>query len=421
MNKTGKIILISLLSAVLGGSSGAVLWAVLKIMDLGMEMLWTVIPERAGLEHSLVYMLAVTLTGGLIIGLWQRRYGLLPEEMPQVMARVKSEGGYPYDRLHILIVSALLPLIFGGVIGPEAGLTGVIAGLCCFVGDRLKYKGDALAALAQTGICATLGVIFNAPLFGIVRNMDEDAERRGKNDQGKDRVRLVSRPVRIFIYCMGAAGGMLAFRGLGELTGGGAMGLPRFGAEHDISLIQWAWMPAIIVSAAQRPQSDLLHDRRSVHSSHRLFPAFHHVLRRASDGGTHGMLAGHDHSSADPDSPCKGIPCEHVCGARMAGRQHFPCDIHRRMRRICICSADGDRSHICSGSNGGRDVRIYRQESGDDSGDTASLFPGGLHTPDSSIGADSIAYPAARGIEGTALNHGSPACRIAFRAVSACQ
>ena len=77
------------------------------------------IPERAGLEHSLVYMLAVTLAGGLIIGLWQRRYGLLPEEMPQVMARVKSEGGYPYDRLHILIVSALLPLIFGGVISSE--------------------------------------------------------------------------------------------------------------------------------------------------------------------------------------------------------------------------------------------------------------------------------------------------------------
>ena len=53
MNKTGKIILISLLAAILGGASGAVLWAVLKIMDLGMEMLWTVIPERAGLNIPL--------------------------------------------------------------------------------------------------------------------------------------------------------------------------------------------------------------------------------------------------------------------------------------------------------------------------------------------------------------------------------
>ena len=76
----------------------------------------------------------------------RKEFGSLPEELPQVMGRVKKEGSYPYDNLHILIVSALLPLIFGGVIRPEAGLTGVIVGLCCWVGDRLKCKGDGVGS-----------------------------------------------------------------------------------------------------------------------------------------------------------------------------------------------------------------------------------------------------------------------------------
>lgn len=245
MNKQGKIVLISILATVLGAISSAVIWVVLKIMTLGMDLLWTILPAKLGAEHNLVYMMAVTITGGVIIGLWQKKFGLLPEELPQVMGRVKKEGSYPYDNLHILIVSALLPLIFGGVIGPEAGLTGVIVGLCCWVGDRLKCKGDELAALAQSSMGAALGVIFNAPFFGIVRNLGIDREEEKKKHS---RARLVGKPVRIFIYCMGAAGGIAAFAGLGALFGGSA-GLPRFDAKHTISWIQWAWFLGIVAAA----------------------------------------------------------------------------------------------------------------------------------------------------------------------------
>ena len=245
MNKQGKIALISILAIVLGAISSAVIWVVLKIMTLGMDLLWTILPAKLGAEHNLVYMMAVTITGGVIIGLWQKKFGLLPEELPQVMGRVKKEGSYPYDNLHILIVSALLPLIFGGVIGPEAGLTGVIVGLCCWVGDRLKCKGDELAALAQSSMGAALGVIFNAPFFGIVRNLGIDREEEKKKHS---RARLVGKPVRIFIYCMGAAGGIAAFAGLGALFGGSA-GLPRFDAKHTISWIQWAWFLGIVAAA----------------------------------------------------------------------------------------------------------------------------------------------------------------------------
>ena len=53
MNKQGKIALISILAAVLGAVSSAVIWLTLKIMSLGMDFLWTILPAKLGAEHNL--------------------------------------------------------------------------------------------------------------------------------------------------------------------------------------------------------------------------------------------------------------------------------------------------------------------------------------------------------------------------------
>ncbi len=241
MNKTGKIFIFGIFSMILGAFCGAVVWVVLRVMSIGMELLWETLPQTLGQEHSLVYNLAVCLIGGLLIGLWQKKYGVLPDDMHQVMGRVKKEGGYPYDRLHIIAVSALLPLIFGGALGPEAGLIGLIVGMCCFVGDKLKYKGDEVAALAEAGMAATVGVIFNAPLFGIIDNLEQN------NKTEQYRKKLVSKRARIWIYVMGVAGGMLAMAGFGRIFGGGS-GLPRFESQHQYGWEQWKWFLLLIAA-----------------------------------------------------------------------------------------------------------------------------------------------------------------------------
>lgn len=234
MSKTLKYLSFCILTLIMGFAAGALCRGLLQIMDLGVTLIWDSLPSALGLKGSLLYTLPVCLTGGLVIGLMQKKCGVLPESTEQVLGRIKKEGKYPYDRLHIIAVAFILPLLFGGSVGPEAGLTGFIAGLCCLIADRLRYKAGRLAALTETGFAASLSVIFGAPFFGLAHLLEPD----NRSETYKEK--FLTKKARILLYCFGIAGGMLAFWLLGTLTGASA-GLPRFPAHHEVSVKQWLW------------------------------------------------------------------------------------------------------------------------------------------------------------------------------------
>ncbi len=226
---------------VTGALAGSAVWAFFKLMNIGISFLWQELPTRlcalasqaapdiaqampilfSGAYGFLPWTLLLCVGGGVAIGFFHKKHGELPEELNEVMAKVKKTGGYEYDRLGVMSVAALLPLIFGGSVGPEAGLTGVIAGLCTWVGDRLKRFGSDFRDLTCAGVQAALSAVFTAPLYGFV------APLTGSDSTTSEEEFIVPKQWKTTAYLCAVVGALIAFMGLGNLFGGG-LGMPHF-------------------------------------------------------------------------------------------------------------------------------------------------------------------------------------------------
>ena len=183
--------------AVTGAFAGAAVWLFFFAMEHGINYLWTEIPHILGVASPelasgpfgfLPYPFFVCLLGGLLIGLYEKLTGTKTDDLNQVMAKVKQDGRYPYDNLGKLSLAALLPLLFGGSIGPEAGLTGVIAGLCSWVGDRMRRFGAEFRELTLLGTQAALTALCTAPVFGFVAPLAGSAD--GDEDPASDEITI---------------------------------------------------------------------------------------------------------------------------------------------------------------------------------------------------------------------------------------
>lgn len=200
-------------STVVGAVIGGIIWAFMNVMHLLIELIWDYIPSNIYVPG---YTIIICLIGGVIIGLIQKHYGPCPDDLHQVMKRYKQDGRYPYNNVFPMLITALMPLVFGGAIGPEAGLTGVIVGLCCWAGDNFKYAGKTLTELSDIGVSATLAVLFRSPLFGFIEPLE------GSEDDFV--LPKTSKLTAIFCAILSGVG---IFALLGSLFASG-VGLPRF-------------------------------------------------------------------------------------------------------------------------------------------------------------------------------------------------
>lgn len=230
MKKIKNNVLFLLYTVILGAIVGAIVWAFIRIMNLGIEFIWDYIPSNLNFPF---YTLCVCVIGGLLIGVWKKKFGDYPEELSTVMGKVKNTGRYQYNNVFSTVGSALFPLLIGASVGPEAGLTGIIAGLCTWVGDKLKLYFKEVEELTQIGLSATLGTIFHSPMFGFIEPIESDKEV------------VLPRTSKIVLYFAAILSSFGIFFLLGNLFGG------RTGLENlETNKIEWLqYLYAIPLSA----------------------------------------------------------------------------------------------------------------------------------------------------------------------------
>ncbi len=217
--EVGNNIKLALFTIILGAFAGAVIWAFLRLMGICTQIIWEDLPDMIPVNWLPV---AVCAVGGLITGLIHMKFGDYPEELPVVLGKIKKDKHYDYKPMLTMLVCAFLPLVFGSSVGPEAGLTGAIAGLCYWVGDNVKFAKRNADSYSEIGAVVTLGSLFHVPLFGIFAVEETDAY---KDSDGDINIPKVS---KIVLYGLALGASFLAMKGLGELLGPATAGLPSF-------------------------------------------------------------------------------------------------------------------------------------------------------------------------------------------------
>lgn len=203
----------------LGAVAGAVLWGFLKAVGVCTGFLWETLPEKAGVSWLPVLFCTA---GGFISGLIRRKYGDYPEELSTVLGKIKQKKHYDYRPMPVMLICAFLPLVIGASVGPEAGLTGIIAGLCYWVGDNVRYAKEHAEEYSEIGAAVTLTGLFHIPLFGIFA-VEENAE-----DDEAVRSFTMPRTTKLLLYGLSAASAFLVMKGLGRLFGPAGEGFPHF-------------------------------------------------------------------------------------------------------------------------------------------------------------------------------------------------
>ncbi len=220
--------------AIIGAFTGAIIWIFLKAMSMGTSLIWEWLPGRIQIPF---YTIIVCVLGGLVIGIFRKMFGDYPEELSTVLGKMKADKRYEYRNMLVLLIAALLPLLIGSSVGPEAGLTGIIVGLCCWAGENLKFARKHAKEYSDVGMAVTLGVLFHSPLFGIFAVEEESQDRE---------IPALTKTSKVLVYGLALAAGSGTYLLLSALFGAGMEGFPSFPAAEPAHRDYLMILPYII-------------------------------------------------------------------------------------------------------------------------------------------------------------------------------
>ncbi len=132
-----------LLTAIATGAfAGLVAAAFIWVVQEGIEVLWTDLPDRVGVDpFGSWWALVVPVAGGALVGLGQRALGNYPRPLEEAIATWRAGGHIEPVVAPKTGINALVALVTGGPVGFEAALTGLLGGTATWIGARITAVG----------------------------------------------------------------------------------------------------------------------------------------------------------------------------------------------------------------------------------------------------------------------------------------
>jgi H+/Cl- antiporter ClcA len=160
-----------LLAAVLGLFSAVLTFIFLVLVDVGQSLVW----EQAALAVGVsvpVFTLVICSIGGLLVGVLVKVFGDHSGIFAEMMQEFGKTGRFNYRHAPGIVITALVSLVAGGSLGPEAPLADACGSLGTLTAEKLKLDERGTRSLGFAGLSAMLASMLTSPFGGALLGLE---------------------------------------------------------------------------------------------------------------------------------------------------------------------------------------------------------------------------------------------------------
>ena len=157
--------------ALLGIVSALVTFVFMLVVNQGIALVWEQTMLASGLNAGLFTLLVCTL-GGLLVGLLVRFFGDHNAIFAELMQEFGRTGRFDYRHAPGIVVTALISLVSGAALGPEAPLADACGGIGTLAGEKLKLNDQEIRTLGYGGLSGMLASFITNPFAGALLSLE---------------------------------------------------------------------------------------------------------------------------------------------------------------------------------------------------------------------------------------------------------
>ncbi len=166
------VILLAIVSAV-------ITFVFIVLQNTGIYLIWEQALLVSGLDSRLFTLLVCTV-GGLLVGLLVKLFGDHNAIFAELMQEFGKTGRFDYRHAPGIVVTALVSLISGASLGPEAPLADACGGLGTLAADKLKLNEQETRVMGYSGLSSMLAAFITNPFAGALLSLESCPRRHDR-------------------------------------------------------------------------------------------------------------------------------------------------------------------------------------------------------------------------------------------------